>query len=138
MLRRYGRKVKNTHATAHYSTAVETMVLSAASSLGSTAAVAYFASVVLIASNSTSTAFHVQPVLRSTSTNTATMRGLSMSTTDGGWGGLFDAVTRLTGTNSTKTKSSDGVVTAKSRVNLGNLSVSPMGEASVEKARVPS
>lgn len=43
---------------------------------------------------------------------------LSMSS----WGGLFDAVTRFG--SSTKTEA----LTAKSRVELGGLSISPMGE----------
>lgn len=54
--------------------------------------------------------------------------GVNMSSS---WGGLFDAITgRAGGADAT---SKDGaVLTPKSRVKLGDLSVSPMGERSPE------
>lgn len=49
--------------------------------------------------------------------------------TTGGWGGLeglFDSITRLG--DAPRRDSNGAVVTAKSRVKLGDLSVSPMGK----------
>lgn len=55
---------------------------------------------------------------------------MSMSTT-GGWGGLgglFDSITKLGDTNVNAKDSKGAVLSAKSRVKLGDLSVSPMGK----------
>lgn len=49
------------------------------------------------------------------------------------WGGLFDAVTKGARGGGTVGNKNDcgGVLTPKSRVKLGDLSVSPMGECAV-------
>lgn len=56
-------------------------------------------------------------------------RGSSVSMQS--WGGLFDAVTKGARGGTVSNKNDGGVITPKSRVKLGDLSVSPMGECAV-------
>lgn len=75
-----------------------------------------------------SLAFHLQHVR--TPSSSCSHGPMSMSTT-GGWGGLgelFDSITKLGNTNVNVENGNGAVLSAKSRVKLGDLSVSPMGE----------
>lgn len=77
-----------------------------------------------------SVAFHVPPVCRSSSSPSSNELKMGIPGGWGGLGGLFDSVTRLGDANAKRKDDNGAVVTARSRVKLGDLSVSPMGECS--------